>query len=160
MDLIASTERMPRPGETVFATGLTRVAGGKGLNQAIAARRLGNSPVYMLGSVGKDPFGDELLDFMHTENVEAVGVSRTSEPTGIALITVDAHAENTIVVATGANSRFSPDTLEPLTSHIANAGVALAQLEIPVETVHRFLTIASNSGVTAILNTAPAPSST
>ena len=156
MDLIASTERMPRPGETVFATGLTRVAGGKGLNQAIAARRLGNAPVYMLGSVGKDPFGDELIDFMHTENVEAVGVSRTSEPTGVALITVDAHAENTIVVATGANSRFSPDTLEPLTSHIANAGVALVQLEIPVETVHRFLTIASESGVTTILNTAPA----
>ena len=63
MDLIASAERMPRPGETVFATGITRVAGGKGLNQAIAARRLGTAPVHMLGSVGGDPFGEELLQF-------------------------------------------------------------------------------------------------
>ena len=55
MDLIASIERMPRPGETVFATTLNRVAGGKGLNQAIAARRLGDAPVYMFGSVGEEP---------------------------------------------------------------------------------------------------------
>ena len=156
MDLIASTERMPRPGETVFATGLTRVAGGKGLNQAIAARRLGLAPVYMFGSVGNDPFGTELLEFMHEEDIETVGVTSSPDPTGVALITVDSNAENTIVVATGANSRFGPDTLESLAPYIASAGVALVQLEIPVETVHRFLTITSESGVTTILNTAPA----
>ena len=108
MDLIASTERMPRPGETVFATGLTRVAGGKGLNQAIAARRLGLAPVYMFGSVGNDPFGTELLDFMHEEDIETVGITSSPNPTGVALITVDSNAENTIVVAAGANSRFFP----------------------------------------------------
>ena len=156
MDLIASTERMPRPGETVFATSLTRVAGGKGLNQAIAARRLGLAPVYMLGSIGNDPFGSELLEFMRAEDIETVGITSSPDPTGVALITVDSHAENTIVVATGANSRFAPSTLDPLSSHIANAGVALVQLEIPVETVHRFLTIASEFGVATILNTAPA----
>ena len=116
MDLIASTERMPRPGETVFATSLTRVAGGKGLNQAIAARRLGLAPVYMLGSIGNDPFGSELLEFMRAEDIETVGITSSPDPTGVALITVDAHAENTIVVATGANSRFSPEHLDPLSS--------------------------------------------
>ena len=109
----------------------------------------------MLGSVGNDPFGRELLDFMRAEDIETVGVTLSPDPTGVALITVDAHAENTIVVATGANSRFAPNTLEPLAPYIASAGVALVQLEIPVETVHRFLTIASESGVTTILNTAP-----
>ena len=156
MDLIASTERMPRPGETVFATGLTWVPGGKGLNQAIAARRLGLAPVYMFGSVGNDPFGTELLDFIHEEDIETVGVTSSPNPTGVALITVDSHAENTIVVATGANSRFFPEHLDSLAPYIAGAGVALVQLEIPVETVHHFLTIASESSVTTILNTAPA----
>ena len=156
MDLIASTERMPRPGETVFATGLTRVAGGKGLNQAIAARRLGLAPVYMLGSVGNDPFGTDLLDFMHEEDIETVGITSAPNSTGVALITVDSNAENTIVVAAGANSRFFPEHLDSLAPYIAGAGVALVQLEIPVETVHRFLTIASESSVTTILNTAPA----
>ena len=156
MDLIASTERMPRPGETVFATGLNRVPGGKGLNQAIAARRLGLAPVYMLGSVGNDPFGTELLDFMHEEDIETVGITSAPNSTGVALITVDSNAENTIVVAAGANSRFFPEHLDSLAPYIAGAGVALVQLEIPVETVHRFLTIASESSVTTILNTAPA----
>ena len=157
MDLIASTERMPRPGETVFATGLTRVPGGKGLNQAIAARRLGLAPVYMLGSVGNDPSGTELLEFMRAEDIETIGVTSSSNPTGVALITIDSHAENTIVVATGANSRFASDTLDPLAVHIANAGVALVQLEIPVETVHRFLSIASRVRRSPQYSTPPPP---
>ena len=156
MDLIASTERMPRPGETVFAATLNRIAGGKGLNQAIAARRLGDAPVYMIGSVGEDPFGDELLGVMETEGIDPAGVTRASAPTGVALITVDAQAENTIVVATGANSRLSPRHLDTMASQISDAGVALVQLEIPVEAVHRFLAIASEGGVTTMLNTAPA----
>lgn len=156
MDLIASTERMPRLGETVFATTLNRVAGGKGLNQAIAARRLGDAPVYMFGSVGEDPFGDELLGVMESEGIDPAGVTRAPTPTGVALITVDAQAENTIVVATGANSRLSPEHLDTMVSQISDAGVALVQLEIPVEAVHRFLAIASGGGVTTMLNTAPA----
>ena len=156
MDLIATAERMPRPGETVFATGITRVAGGKGLNQAVAARRLGAGPVYMLGSVGDDPFGEELLAFMGEEGIGAEGVGRADVPTGVALITVDAEAENTIVVAVGANSRLSAESVGTQSSLIADAGVALAQLEVPVEAVHRFLSIASGAGVTTILNTAPA----
>ena len=82
MDLIATAERMPRPGETVFASGLMRVAGGKGLNQAVAARRLGCAPVNMLGSVGEDPFGEELLGFMGEEGVGAEGVGRADDAHG------------------------------------------------------------------------------
>ena len=156
MDLIATAERMPRPGETVFATGITRVAGGKGLNQAVAARRLGAAPVYMLGSVGEDPFGEELLGFMREEGIGAEGVGRAAEPTGVALITVDAQAENTIVVAVGANSRLSAEAMDSQSDLIAGAGVALVQLEAPVEAVHRFLSIGREAGVITILNTAPA----
>ena len=156
MDLIATAERMPRPGETVFATGISRVAGGKGLNQAVAARRLGGGAVYMLGSVGEDPFGEELLVFMREEGIGAEGVGRADVPTGVALITVDAQAENTIVVAVGANSRLSAEAMDSQSSLIAGAGVALVQLEAPVEAVHRFLSIAREAGVTTILNTAPA----
>ena len=156
MDLIATAERMPRPGETVFALGLTRVAGGKGLNQAIAAKRLGCAPVYMLGSVGEDPFGEELLRFMGEEGIGAEGVGRADLPTGVALITVDAEAENTIVVAVGANSRLSAGNVDSQSGLIAEAGVALAQLEVPVEAVQRFLSIAREAGGTTILNTAPA----
>ena len=156
MDLIATAERMPRPGETVFATGISRVAGGKGLNQAVASRRLGSGTVYMLGSVGDDPFGEELRGFMGEEGIEAEGVGRVDVPTGVALITVDDHAENTIVVAVGANSHLSPEALGAQASLIADAGVALAQLEVPVEAVHRFMSIARDAGVTTILNTAPA----
>ena len=129
---------------------------GKGLNQAVAARRLGAGPVYMVGSVGEDPFGEELLAFMGEEGIGAEGVGRADVPTGVALITVDAEAENTIVVAVGANSRLSAESVGTQSSLIADAGVALAQLEVPVEAVHRFLSIASGAGVTTILNTAPA----
>ena len=156
MDLIATAERMPRPGETVFATGISRVAGGKGLNQAVAAKRLGGGAVYMLGSVGEDPFGEELLGFMREEGIGAEGVGRVAEPTGVALITVDAQAENTIVVAVGANSRLSAEAMDSQSNLIAGAGVALVQLEAPVEAVHRFLSIARGAGVTTILNAAPA----
>ena len=156
MDLIASTERMPRLGETVFATGIVRVAGGKGLNQAVAAKRLGSGPVYMLGSVGEDPFGEELLEFMQEEGIEAEGVGRADAPTGVALITVDAEAENTIVVAVGANSHLSAEALDDLAPLISGAGVALVQLEVPVEAVRKFLSVARGAGVTTILNTAPA----
>ena len=156
MDLIATAERMPRPGETVFASGLTRVAGGKGLNQAIAAKRLGSGPVYMLGSVGEDPFGEELVGFRVEEGIGVAGVGRAEAPTGVALITVDEEAENTIVVAVGANSRLSAEDVDSKVRLIADAGVALAQLEVPVDAVHRFLSIARGAGVTTILNTAPA----
>lgn len=156
MDLIATAERMPRPGETVFATGISRVAGGKGLNQAVAAKRLGGGEVYMLGSVGEDPFGEELLGFMREEGIGAEGVGRADVPTGVALITVDAQAENTIVVAVGANSRLSAEAMDSQSKLIADAGVALAQLEAPVDAVHRFLSIGRGAGVTTILNTAPA----
>lgn len=156
MDLIATAERMPRPGETVFASGLTRVAGGKGLNQAVASRRLGIAPVHMLGSVGEDPFGEELLGFMGEEGIGAEGVGRADLPTGVALITVDEEAENTIVVAVGANSQLSAEDVESQSDLIAEAGVALVQLEVSVEAVHRFLSIARDAGVMTILNTAPA----
>lgn len=156
MDLIATAERMPRPGETVFATGIARVPGGKGLNQAIAAKRLGSGAVHMIGSVGEDPFGAELLEFMREEGIEAEAVSRADVPTGVALITVDAQAENTIVVAVGANSCLTPESLDSQAFLIADASVALAQLETPIGAVQRFLSMARDAGVATILNTAPA----
>ena len=93
---------------------------------------------------------------MGEEGIGAEGVGRADVPTGVALITVDAEAENTIVVAVGANSRLSAEDVDSQSSLIAGAGVALAQLEVPIEAVHRFLSIANGAGVTTVLNTAPA----
>ena len=156
MDLIATVARMPRPGETVFGTYLQQIPGGKGLNQAVAARRLGHEPVEMIGKVGDDDFGDSLLEFIRSQDIDLVGVSRCPGPTGTALITVDADAENTIVVVPGANSRLRPEDLDRQTYLIAEAGTALAQLEIPVETVQGFFSMAKEAGATTVLNTAPA----
>jgi ribokinase len=121
LDLVARVERLPRPGETLTDASLTRVPGGKGANQAVAAARLG-AEVTFLGAVGEDDFADEALAGLREAGVE-LDVSRRGG-TGVALIFVAADGENEIVVVPGANA-----TVEAVTS-----GNVLCQLEIPVET--------------------------
>jgi ribokinase len=122
LDLVARIERLPRPGETLTDASLTRVPGGKGANQAVAAARLG-ADVKFLGAVGDDDFAEEALAGLREGGVD-LDVERLGE-TGVALIFVAADGENQIVVVPGANS-----TVEGLAS-----GNVLCQLEIPVETV-------------------------
>ena len=149
LDLVASTARLPRPGETVAGTAYAEHAGGKGLNQAVAAARSG-AVVAMVGAVGDDDAGRRLRSIAEAEgiDVEAIDVIPGS-PTGRALITVDADAENSIVVIPGANSHVRADA-------IPDARVVIAQLEVPVDEVLAAFRSARASGARTILNPAPA----
>ena len=149
LDLVATTRRLPEPGETVLGSAFAEHAGGKGLNQAIAARRAG-AGVAFVGAVGRDPAGRWLLDELAREGVDAAGVREDRQhPTGRALIVVDAGGENSIVVVAGANSTVRADQLPP-------ARVILVQLEIPLDAVETALVVAHDRGAVAVLNPAPA----
>jgi ribokinase len=140
LDLVARVERLPRPGETVSGTEFTRVPGGKGANQAVAAARLG-ARVKMIGAVGEDPFAEEALTELRQAGVE-LELSRTGT-TGIALIFVAADGENQIVVVPGANADVPPTS---------PGGAVLCQLEVPDAVVE-----AAASGASFFaLNAAPA----
>ncbi len=145
LDLVARAERLPRPGETVGGATFTRVPGGKGANQAVAAARLGAS-VRMIGCVGRDAYAGEALSGLREARVE-LSVSEAEAPTGVALIALDAAGENTIVVAPGANLELAPEDLA-----LEGAEAVLAQQEIPAGTVRRAAALAPRF----FLNAAPA----
>ncbi|CDK00083.1 Ribokinase [Microbacterium sp. C448] len=129
VDLTASVARLPGPGETVLGGTLAREPGGKGANQAAAAARLG-APVRMIGCVGDDTDGRWMLEGLANAGVDVSGVWLGDEPTGTALITVDAEGENQIAVCQGANADVS---LLGVSFDAAEA--VLVQLEIPMEIV-------------------------
>jgi ribokinase len=120
LDLVARCERLPRPGETVTDASFSRIPGGKGANQAVAAARLG-ADVTLVCCVGRDGLAEEALPREERLTVE---VQRADAPTGVALILVDAAGENQIVVAPGANAELGELALAP-------ADAVLCQLEIP-----------------------------
>ena len=126
VDLVARCERLPRPGETVTGATFERIPGGKGANQAVAAARLG-AEVRFVGRIGTD---DLVLRSLEREGVDTSGVSRDGGESGVALILVDAHGENVIVVAPGANARLTPGDVA-----VGEADAVIAQLEIPIDAV-------------------------
>lgn len=150
-DLTVVTARHPSPGETVLGTGHYSGGGGKGANQAVAAARLGAN-VAMVGRVGHDEHGRALVGGLLDEGIDvsAVGVDEEA-PTGLAVITIDQHAENTIVVIPGSNMRLLPAHLDE--GLISSASVVLAQLEVPLGTVIAAARLATGAFV---LNPAPA----
>jgi ribokinase len=127
LDLVAACARLPRPGETIGGATFSRMPGGKGANQAVAAARLG-ADVRMIGAVGNDAFAGEALGGLHDAGVDVSGVRPVSATTGVALILVDAQGENQIVVAPGANALLGE--VDP-----GEADAVLVQLEVPDETV-------------------------
>jgi ribokinase len=145
LDLVVQAEWLPRAGETVTGARLSRVPGGKGANQAVAAARLG-AEVAFVGCVGRDDLADEALAGLCEAGVEERWLAK-DVPTGIALITVDAAGETTIVVAPGANGELRPEDLLP-----GDAQAVLCQQEIPTETVARAAELAPRF----FLNAAPA----
>jgi ribokinase len=145
LDLVVRSERLPRPGETVSGARFARVPGGKGANQAVAAARLG-AEVRMVGCVGRDELAREALSGLREAHVEERWLV-SDVPTGVALITVDAAGETTIVVAPGANAELRPADLD-----LGDADAVLCQQEIPAETVARVAELAPRF----FLNAAPA----
>ncbi|HYG56937.1 MAG TPA: ribokinase, partial [Symbiobacteriaceae bacterium] len=159
LDLVVRPAHAPEAGETVFAPTLDRFPGGKGGNQAVAAARLG-VPTAMVGCVGRDGFGDDLIKSLSADGVAVDGVARSpAAGTGTALITVDAGTgQNRIVVIAGANAEVTPAVVESHSDLIRSAAAVLLQLEIPVESCLRAAEIAAGAGVPVILDPAPAPS--
>ena len=156
MDLVARSPRIPHAGETVIGGDFRTVPGGKGANQAVAAARMGVK-VGMLGRVGVDAFGDQLLDNLSGSGVDIACIRRAAQAaSGIALIMVDDAGMNSILVAPGANMLLSPADMDAADPILASAQVMLAQLEIPLETVVRAAQIAHAHGVKVVLNPAPA----
>jgi ribokinase len=156
MDLVARAPRIPQPGETIIGGEFRTVPGGKGANQAVAAARLG-ARVSMVGRVGRDGFGEALLENLASDGIDHAFVIQDPESaTGVALIVVDDAGQNSIVVASGANMRLSPADVEAAEAAVASADVLLLQLESPLETVARAAQVATEHGVPVILNPAPA----
>ena len=149
LDVVATTGRHPRPGETVLGDEYHEFPGGKGLNQAVAAARSG-ATVAFVGAVGDDAAGARLLQVLAVDEVDASSVTEVAEPTGRAVIVVNDQGANSIVVVPGANATVSVGDSLP------ESAVVLCQLEIPMDTVDRAFAIARRRGSTTVLNPAPA----
>ena len=159
VDYTIALARLPRSGETVTGGTLLVNHGGKGANQALAARRLG-AEVRLIACVGDDAAGRGIRDALAAEGVDVGGIASTSEAaTGTALIVVDAEGRNQIAVAPGANRRLDVETVARRRADFEWADVLVCQLETPVPTVRWALEEGRRRGVLTILNPAPVPDS-
>jgi ribokinase len=155
-DMVIMSEHLPAPGETILGGSFFMNPGGKGANQAVAAQRSGGD-VTFIAKTGNDIFGERSAQLFKKEGINTdFLLTDPVNPSGVALITIDKNAENTIVVASGANASLYPADLEPATGAIKNAAIILMQLEIPLETVLYAAEMAASSGAKVILNPAPA----
>ncbi len=155
-DMVAMTDHLPTPGETVMGGEFMMTAGGKGANQAVAAARL-DGDVTMVGRLGVDIFGDQSVARLKAEKINCDFISRDSAAaSGVALISVDGEGENHIVVAPGANNTLHIDTIDTALSSLPENAIVLMQLEIPIETVAHVISFAKDSNRKVILDPAPA----
>ena len=152
VDLIQMVESLPLPGETVMALRTTKLPGGKGANQAVAAARMG-ADTRFIGAVADDDDGRWMRDLLESDGIDTSAIATLPDTqTGLALIAVDSAGENQIIVSSGANALVTPDQAGAAIS----TGVRLAQLEVPVASVAAFFTAPGAEETTRILNTAPA----
>jgi ribokinase len=157
VDFTIAAARLPAPGETVTDGTLLVNHGGKGANQAVAARRLG-AEVRFIGCVGRDATGSAIRAALAAEGIGVDGLGDTaSAATGTALIVVDTAGHNQITVAPGANRALTVDHVAARAGDFAWADVATCQLEIPLACVTATLAAAREHGVLTILNPAPVP---
>ncbi len=155
MDLVANVVNIPRAGETILGSNFQTHAGGKGANQAVGVARL-EYPVMMIGMLGSDAFGKEMREHLKREGVDTTHVGESKSATGIAMIQVDSAGQNSISVAPGANHDLTPDVLRSKEEIIRSAGVVLAQLEVPIETVLCLAEMCARFKLPLILDPAPA----
>ncbi|WP_413460291.1 ribokinase [Herbaspirillum huttiense] len=159
MDLVLRVPRMPLPGETLAGEKFMTIPGGKGANQAVACARLAapGTSVAMVACVGDDAFGGQMRDSITACGIDDRYIDQVAgEATGIASIMVDAHAQNSIVIAAGANGRLDVERIERARPLIEQAAIVLLQLEVPMDTVIHSIELAHALGKTVVLNPAPA----
>lgn len=154
-DLVQSVPRLPRLGETITGGDLKMFTGGKGANQAYAAARMG-ACVSMIGEVGSDSLGTQLIESLQSAGVDTTHVGVSQGATGAATIFVLPNGENSIVVSPGANAELSVEKVSARLGAMNPGSYALLQLEIPTATVAESLTLAKGRGATTILDPAPA----
>jgi ribokinase len=154
-DLVVTAERLPLRGETIPATGFATFQGGKGANQAVAAALLG-AQVKMVGMVGGDAYGAASVEHLRERGIDCEHVGRVEGESGLAVITVGAGGENTILVLPGANALVTPEFVASKRAVIAGAAMVLAQLEIPMKSVLALAGICKEAGVPLMLDPAPA----
>ncbi len=156
-DLVATVDHIPLGGETITGSSFQIHPGGKGANQAVAVARLGY-PVKMIGRLGNDTYGEYLRSHLKTAGVDTERVLTTDESSGTALILVSSAGENCIVVIPGANASVSPADIDANLPTIREAGMVLAQLEIPIGTVSHLAEVCAREGIPLMLDPAPAVS--
>lgn len=157
LDLIFSAERLPRPGETVLGGRFAEAAGGKGLNQAVAAARArapASAAIRFFGAVGRDAFGERLRSMLIDAGVDVAGLATVDDPTGAAGIMVDKAGENAIVVASGANHRARADQVPD--EALGPETVLVLQMETAPREIAALIFRASRAGARIVLNLAPA----
>jgi len=155
-DMVIKADHLPRPGETILGGTFFMNPGGKGANQAVSAARLGGQVTFIC-KIGNDIFGQQSKQLFEKEGIDTSYIlSDSTNPSGVALITVDSKAENCIVVASGANANLLPADLSAAHKAIEKADIILMQLEIPVETIKYVTRIARELNKKVILNPAPA----
>lgn len=154
-DMVIKSVRLPRPGETILGGTFLMTQGGKGANQAVAVARLGGK-VMFVAKTGNDIFGNNTRELLRKDGISGKYLLIDPVyPSGVALITIDEKAENSIVVSSGANGNLLPEDLMQIPEIIEDAEIILMQLEIPLETVEFVAEAASNCGKKVILNPAP-----
>lgn len=155
MDLVVNVDTMPKPGQTIIGSNFKEVPGGKGANQAVAMARL-NGNVSMIGKVGEDGFGQTLINSLKNDKVDTTYIQTSKGATGVALITVDKNAQNSIVVSPGANFEVKEDDIDNNIEAIKNSDIVVLQLETPLDTIKYALNKAKELNKYTILNPAPA----
>lgn len=155
MDLVTVCERAPKGGETLFGKEFFQVPGGKGANQAVAIGKLGTQ-VTMLGKIGDDSFGKDLVASMKNSGVNTEYIENSASSTGIAKIIVEANGQNRILVVSGANMDVDRAYIDRHIDVINDSDILVTQLEIPIDTVEYVLKKAKEAGKITILNPAPA----
>ncbi|MCR8657493.1 ribokinase [Paenibacillus endoradicis] len=153
MDLVTITSQVPKTGETLFGDQFYMNPGGKGANQAVAAARLGGR-VKLIGCVGNDSFGKDILQHLQEQGVDVSNVEPVTHMTATASIIV-ANQDNSIIVVPGANNNVTAAFVESKRDIIADSDILILQLEIPLEGVQKAIEIAKENGVKVILNPAP-----
>lgn len=155
LDLVATVQHRPQPGETLLASGFTSTPGGKGANQALAARNMGAS-VIMVGSVGNDSFAEPALSLLRQAGVDINHVEHlTNSSTGLAFIHLDEQGENSITVVAGANYQVGAHSLAILEQLLTAQDILVMQLEIPLSVVQQAIAIAKHKGARILLDPAP-----
>jgi ribokinase len=156
MDLVMNVDKMAQVGETILAKSFKKISGGKGANQAVAASRLGAN-VSMIGKLGNDGNGDEIYKCLQSDGINTQNILRDDvNPTGMAIISVNAEGNNSIVVVSGSNMNITKEDIQKYRETIINCEVIVAQFETPVESTIEAFKIARKSGVMTVLNPAPA----